>query len=151
MLRRLQSVTEQRLPNAGGRDTTVTGHGDESSNRFRYQLDQSFVVGECICRGPVLEVGLKFLELLDGSDDFRDSLRFGSESAFFPELGPLGLGINQESKYWFASALGGFHFEPRDRALTVAAQLLGRDIAVAMGDDADHNVRFGRHLHAFAG
>ncbi len=57
---------------------------------------------------------------------------------------PGGFFVGEKDEDLFGGFVRGVYFEPGDGAFAVAAEVFGWDVAIAMGDDADHGVGLAR-------
>jgi hypothetical protein len=149
MRSRLQGMTKQWLPDASARSRSVV-RGDEVSKRGR-DLRRQLVR---ILKRPqglfVTQQFLELLELLNRLENFIGLIRFGEQTVLFLGRTPRSTRIDQKREDRLARLLCRVHFEPGDGSLTVSTQFRRRDVAVAMGHEADHRIGLGGLLHAFA-
>jgi len=63
-------------------------------------------------------------------EDFGGLVPLREQAVLLLRRSPWGFGIDQESEYRFARALGGVDFEPGYGALSVSAEVGWQDVAV---------------------
>jgi hypothetical protein len=142
----LQRMAEQRCPNA--RRGRRLRSGREVGESDRDTLRQLLRARKGLERAHAPEMSLELLQLLNRLDNLGSFLRLADQPVLFFCGGP-GCGIRQEGKNRFASLLRRIHLQPGDRPLPIATKLRWRHKPIAMRDDANDRIRFGRQFLAF--